>query len=97
MALGQSFESAILGQTLIGLGQKGIDISRLLVVLDFAPDRGVDPLYGALYDSVWCPSAFGWHSRCRDHAVVVDGKSDGVGRRLLRSSVRSCEHGSVES
>ena len=45
-ALGQSFESAILGQTLIGLGQAGIDISRLLVVLDFASAGGVDRYMG---------------------------------------------------
>ena len=46
MALGQSFESAVLGQALIGLGQSGIDISRLLVVLDFAPAGRVDRYIG---------------------------------------------------
>ncbi len=46
MAVGQNYESAILGQALIGLGQSGIDISRLLVVLDFAPAKGVDRYMG---------------------------------------------------
>ena len=46
MFLGQSYPSALLGQTLLGLGLAGNDISWYVVVLEFSPEDSIDRYMG---------------------------------------------------